>query len=117
VFVAVEGYFGGFPISDGPRKASSAMSCPFSRLKKANRSSMAGHALTRNKIKKLFRLFDHSAIFLLIAGTYTPFALGALHGVWGWTLFSLIWSLAILGIGFKVLGGLQQRAAAAKKVN
>jgi hemolysin III len=44
------------------------------------------HALRRTKIKRLFRLFDHSAIFLLIAGTYTPFALGALRGVWGWTL-------------------------------
>jgi hemolysin III len=67
------------------------------------------HALPRTKIKRLFRLFDHSAIFLLIAGTYTPFALGALHGVWGWTLFSLVWCLAILGIGFKALGGLQYR--------
>jgi hemolysin III len=72
-------------------------------------SSTIYHALTRTKIKQLFRLFDHSAIFLLIAGTYTPFALGALHGVWGWTLFSVVWGLAILGIGFKVLGGLQYR--------
>ena len=63
-------------------------------------SSTIYHALPRTKIKRLFRLFDHSAIFLLIAGTYTPFALGALRGVWGWTLFSLVWSLAILGIGF-----------------
>ena len=70
-------------------------------------SSTIYHALPRTKIKRLFRLFDHSAIFLLIAGTYTPFALGALRGVWGWTLFSLVWSLAILGIGFKALGGLQ----------
>ena len=67
------------------------------------------HALPRTKIKPLFRLFDHSAIFLLIAGTYTPFALGALRGVWGWTLFSLVWSLAILGIAFKAPGGLQYR--------
>jgi hemolysin III len=72
-------------------------------------SSTIYHALPRTKIKRLFRLFDHSAIFLLIAGTYTPFALGALRGVWGWTLFSLVWSLAILGIGFKALGGLQHR--------
>jgi hemolysin III len=72
-------------------------------------SSTIYHALPRTKIKRLFRLFDHSAIFLLIAGTYTPFALGALRGVWGWTLFSLVWSLAILGIGFKALGGLQYR--------
>jgi hemolysin III len=72
-------------------------------------SSTIYHALSRTKIKRLFRLFDHSAIFLLIAGTYTPFALGALRGVWGWTLFSLVWSLAILGIGFIALGGLQYR--------
>ena len=72
-------------------------------------SSTIYHALPRTKIKRLFRLFDHSAIFLLIAGTYTPFALGALRGVWGWTLFSLVWGLAILGIGFKALGGLQYR--------
>ena len=72
-------------------------------------SSTIYRALPRTKIKRLFRLFDHSAIFLLIAGTYTPFALGALRGVWGWTLFSLVWSLAILGIGFKTLGGLQCR--------
>jgi hypothetical protein len=49
VFVAVEGYLGGFPISDGPRKASSAMSCPFSRLKKANRSSMAGRTVAASQ--------------------------------------------------------------------
>jgi hemolysin III len=72
-------------------------------------SSTIYHALPRTKIKRLFRLFDHWAIFLLIAGTYTPFALGALRGVWGWTLFSLVWCLAILGIGFKALGGLQYR--------
>jgi hemolysin III len=72
-------------------------------------SSTIYHALTLTKMKRLFRLFDHSAIFLLIAGTYTPFALGALRGVWGWTLFSLVWILAILGIGFKALGGLQYR--------
>jgi hemolysin III len=72
-------------------------------------SSTIYHALPRTKIKRLFRVFDHSAIFLLIAGTYTPFTLGALRGVWGWTLFSLVWGVAIIGIGFKVLGGLQYR--------
>jgi hemolysin III len=68
------------------------------------------HALPRGRIKRLFRLFDHSAIFLLIAGTYTPFALGALRGVWAWTLCGVIWCLAILGIGFKVFGGLKYRS-------
>jgi len=67
------------------------------------------HALPRGRIKRLFRLFDHSAIFLLIAGTYTPFALGALRGVWAWTLFGVLWCLAILGIGFKAFGGLKYR--------
>ena len=51
----------------------------------------------------------HMAIFLLIAGTYTPFTLGALRGTVGWTLFVAVWSLAILGIAFTVLGGLRRR--------
>src|ERR1700751_4175663 len=67
------------------------------------------HALPRTKIKRLFRLFDHSAIYLLIAGTYKQFALGALRGVWGWILFGVVWCLAILGIGFKVFGGLKHQ--------
>lgn len=67
------------------------------------------HALPRNHAKRLFRLFDHSAIFILIAGTYTPFALGALRGPSGWTLFAVVWILAIMGIGFKIFGGLKYR--------
>ena len=51
------------------------------------------HALPRNKAKRVFRVIDHSAIFLLIAGTYTPFTLGALRGPWGWTLFGVVWGL------------------------
>ena len=51
----------------------------------------------------------HMAIFLLIAGTYTPFTLGALRGAVDWTLFAAVWSLAILGIGFIVFGGLRFR--------
>ena len=65
------------------------------------------HALPRTELKKLFRLFDHSAIFLLIAGTYTPFALGPLRGPWGWVLLGTVWCLAFLGIGFKAIGGLR----------
>lgn len=53
------------------------------------------------KIKKLFSILDHSAIYVLIAGTYTPFALISLQGPLGWTLFGIIWGLAILGILFK----------------
>lgn len=50
------------------------------------------------KAKKVLRILDHSAIFLLIAGTYTPFTLVSLNGPWGWSLFGVIWGLAILGI-------------------
>lgn len=56
------------------------------------------HAAKPVRIKQFLRLMDHSAIFLLIAGTYTPFALVALKGAWGWTIFGLIWSLAAAGI-------------------
>jgi predicted membrane channel-forming protein YqfA (hemolysin III family) len=58
------------------------------------------HALPRNKAKHVFQVLDHVAIFLLIAGTYTPFTLGVLRGGWGWTLFGLVWSLAVLGIAW-----------------
>jgi len=54
------------------------------------------------KLKKLFSVFDHSAIYLLIAGTYTPFLLVTIKGVLGWSLFGVIWGLAIVGILFKV---------------
>ena len=63
------------------------------------------HMLPRNKAKRLFQILDHSAIFLLIAGTYTPFTLGVLRGTWGWTLFGLVWSLALAGIVLKVVFG------------
>jgi hemolysin III len=66
------------------------------------------HAVPEGKIKQFFHLLDHAAIYILIAGTYTPFALGAMRGVWGWTLFGVVWGLAILGVSFKVLGGLKR---------
>lgn len=56
------------------------------------------HALARNRAKKVFRVLDHSAIYLLIAGTYTPFTLGVLRGAWGWTLFGVVWALAATGV-------------------
>lgn len=59
------------------------------------------HALPRGRAKHVFRLIEHSAIFFLIAGTYTPFTLGVLNGVWGWTLLVIIWLLAILGVALK----------------
>jgi hemolysin III len=55
------------------------------------------HSL-RGKPKDFFRKLDHYAIYTLIAGTYTPFTLVTLRGVWGWTLFGIIWALAIIGI-------------------
>jgi hemolysin III len=63
------------------------------------------HALPNNKGKRVFRVLDHGAVFLLIAGTYTPFTLGALRGPWGWTLLGLVWSLAVFGILLTTLAG------------
>lgn len=61
-------------------------------------SSTLYHSFTKEKIKNLFARFDHAAIFLLIAGTYTPFVLTVLRGPLGWTLFGIVWGLAIAGI-------------------
>ncbi|HEY0765796.1 MAG TPA: hemolysin III family protein [Pyrinomonadaceae bacterium] len=60
------------------------------------------HSLTHETAKALCRVFDHTAIFLLIAGTYTPFSLGVLRGPWGWSLLAIIWTLAIVGITLKI---------------
>lgn len=68
-------------------------------------SSTLYHALPRCRAKQVFRILDHGAIFLLIAGTYTPFTLGVLNGVWGWTLFGLIWGMAVAGIVLKIVFG------------
>lgn len=65
------------------------------------------HALPRNRAKRVFRVLDHAAIFLMIAGTYTPFTLGVLHGTWGWTLFGLAWGLALAGVVLTVAGGVR----------
>ena len=65
------------------------------------------HALPRNRAKRVFRVLDHGAIFLLIAGTYTPFTLGVLRGTWGWTLFGLVWGLAAAGVVLKAVGGVR----------
>ncbi|MBS4203201.1 PAQR family membrane homeostasis protein TrhA [Lederbergia citrea] len=59
------------------------------------------HSFKPSKVKNLFAILDHSAIYLLIAGTYTPLVLVALNGVLGWTLFGIVWGLAIAGIAFK----------------
>jgi hemolysin III len=60
------------------------------------------HSIPHPPAKRILRILDHSAIYLLIAGTYTPFTLVLLRGPWGWTLFGLVWGLAILGITLKV---------------
>ena len=65
------------------------------------------HVLPRNRAKQLFQVFDHSAIYLLIAGTYTPFTLGVLKGGWGWTLFGLVWGLALIGVVLKSFAGMR----------
>jgi hemolysin III len=64
-------------------------------------SSTLYHSLERSRLRHLFHIFDHAAIYLLIAGTYTPFTLVSLHGPWGWTLFGVEWSLALVGVIFK----------------
>ena len=61
------------------------------------------HSVSHETAKRFCRRFDHSAIFLLIAGTYTPFTLGVLRGAWGWTMLAIIWFLAITGIVVKAL--------------
>ena len=65
------------------------------------------HALPRCRAKRAFQILDHSAIYFLIAGTYTPFTLGVLRGNWGWTLFGLVWGMAVLGTVLKALGGVR----------
>jgi len=65
-------------------------------------SSSLYHALPPGKAKGIARVVEHSAIFLLIAGTYTPFTLGVLRGPWGWTLFGIVWGLAAVGVALKV---------------
>ena len=65
------------------------------------------HALPSCRAKRVIQILDHSAIYLLIAGTYTPFTLGVLRGAWGWTLFGLVWGLAVVGTVLKALGGVR----------
>lgn len=63
------------------------------------------HSVTHERAKHIFRQIDHCAVFLLIAGSYTPFTLGVLRGPWGWTLLAIVWALAVAGIAIKVLTG------------
>jgi len=63
------------------------------------------HALRSPGAKKVFHILDHAAIFLLIAGTYTPYCLATLRGSWGWSLFGVVWGLATLGVTLKAIFG------------
>jgi len=65
------------------------------------------HSIQLSRAKIFFRHLDHSAIFLLIAGTYTPFTLVSLHGPWGWSLFGIIWGLAIAGMIVETATGMR----------
>jgi hemolysin III len=64
-------------------------------------SSTLYHAVQQPRAKGILQIIDHTTIYLLIAGTYTPFLLVSLRGAWGWTLLGVIWGLALLGIGFQ----------------
>ena len=60
------------------------------------------HSIQIPRLRPFLRILDHSAIFVLIAGTYTPFLLVSLRGPWGWSLLGVVWGIAVLGIFFKV---------------
>jgi hemolysin III len=65
-------------------------------------------SVVESRVKRVFRVLDHSAIYLLIAGTYTPFALGVFHDDWGWPMFALVWGLAMTGVVLKCLSGVRR---------
>ncbi|MDX8359677.1 MULTISPECIES: hemolysin III family protein [Bacillaceae] len=65
-------------------------------------SSTLVHSFPDGRVKDLFQIFDHSAIYLFIAGTYTPILFTVIKGALGWTLFGIVWGLAIAGVIFKV---------------
>ena len=60
------------------------------------------HAVRQQKLKARLKVLDHATIYLLIAGSYTPFMIGDLRGGWGWSLFGVIWGLAVAGVVFKL---------------
>lgn len=60
------------------------------------------HSFSNERLKYIFKIVDHAAIYLLIAGTYTPFALVLFHGVLGWTIFGVVWVMALIGVIFQV---------------
>jgi hemolysin III len=74
-------------------------------------SSVVYHAASDPAAKAKLRKLDHSAIYVLIAGSYTPIALGALRGSWGWTLLGLVWALALAGVLAKTVFGFRSQLA------
>ncbi|OGR77096.1 MAG: hemolysin III [Elusimicrobia bacterium GWC2_64_44] len=64
---------------------------------------------TSGRAKQIFRIFDHQSIYLLIAGTYTPYTLVPLRGAWGWSIFGVVWGLAVFGIILEVVNGKGRR--------
>ena len=65
-------------------------------------SSTLYHSCRSERAKHICRIIDHASIYLLIAGTYTPFVLVTLRGAWGWSLFGVVWGLALAGIVFQI---------------
>ena len=68
-------------------------------------STLYHYAPLMSRAKQVLLVCDHAVIYLFIAGTYTPFTLGVLRGPWGWLLFGLVWSLAVIGVAFKLIVG------------
>jgi hemolysin III len=66
-------------------------------------ASTVYHLIKSTRAKEVLQVIDHAAIFLFIAGSYTPFTLGMLHGTWNWTVFGLVWAIAIAGVVFKAI--------------
>lgn len=87
--------------ADAWRVASTALFCTTLVLLYA--ASTLYHAARSGHLRARLKLLDHCAIYLLIAGSYTPFALVGLRGGWGWSLFGVVWGLAVVGIVFKIL--------------
>jgi hemolysin III len=73
--------------------------------------SMLYHAWPAGRVKAWLNRLDHAAIYVFIAGSYTPFVLGVLRGGWGWSLFAVVWTLAALGVGAKLLNRLRHPLA------
>ena len=70
-------------------------------------ASTSYHAVRAGRLKDWLHRIDHAAIYLLIAGTYTPFTLGVLSGAWGWTLFGIVWAAAAIGVCDKLIVGIR----------